>query len=253
MTDITLNPPPARRFNYPRLPALLLRPRHVFQEITSEGRATWLTPMLVLTITSILVVIVAGYLKAHAAMMGEVTLPRDWQYWTPEMQNNYMQAQQATQGPVFMYIIPLIGALVGLWLGWLLLAALLHFGSTLVGGRGSMQSALNIVAWASLPFAVRDLLRIVFMLASGHAIDSPGLSGFSASVGFVSHLLMRTDIFLVWNVILLVIGFAIMDGLTQGKAAIGVLAIVLIVLFAQAGLGALSSSFGGLAVQRPFF
>ena len=109
--------------------------------------------------------------------MGEIPLPRDWQYWTPEMQNNYMQAQQATQGPVFMYIIPLLSSLAGLWLGWLLLAGLLHFGSTLVGGRGSMQSALNIVAWASLPFAVRDLLRIVFMLAVGHAITALGFQG----------------------------------------------------------------------------
>ena len=116
-----------------------------------------------------------------------------------------------------------------------------------------MQNALNIVAWASLPFAIRDLLRIIFMLSAGHAISSPGLSGFSASAGFVSHLLMRLDIFLIWNVILLVIGFAIADGLPRGKALTGVLVVVVLVLLAQAGLGALSSGFGGLAVQRPFF
>jgi hypothetical protein len=209
--------------------------------------------MLLLTITAILVVVVAGFLKTRAAMMGEVQLPRDWQYWTPEMQNNYMQAQQATQGPVFMYIIPLVGSLTALWLGWLLLAALLHFGSTLVGGRGSMQGALNIVAWASLPFAMRDLLRIAFMLVARHAITSPGLSGFASSAGFVAQLLTRVDIFLIWNVILLIIGFALADGLSRGKAVGGVLVVIVLVLLAQAGLGALSSGFGGLAVQRPFF
>ena len=120
MTDITLNQRSARRFDFSRLRDILFHPRIAFQEISSESRATWLTPMLVLTIAAILVVIVAGYLKAHAALMGETPLPRDWQYWTPDMQNNYMQAQQATQGPVFMYIIPLVGALAGLWLGWLL-------------------------------------------------------------------------------------------------------------------------------------
>lgn len=221
--------------------------------MASESRATWLTPMLILTITAILVVVVAGYLRSRAALMGEIPLPPDWEFWTPEMQNNYMQAQQATQGPTFVYIIPMVGSLTGLWLGWLLLAALLHFGSTLLGGRGSMQSALNVVAWASLPFAVRDLLRIVFMLAAGHAILSPGLSGFTSTPGLVSQLLMRVDIFLIWHVILLVIGFALTDGLPRGKAVTGVLVVVLLVLFAQAGLGALASSFGGLAVQRPFF
>ena len=218
-----------------------------------ESRATWLTPMLILTITAILVVIVAGYLRSQAALMGEIPLPPDWEFWTPEMQNNYIQAQQATQGPTFVYIIPMVGSLTALWLGWLLLAGLLHFGSTLLGGRGSMQSALNIVAWASLPFAVRDILRIVFMLAAGHAIVSPGLSGFTSTPGFISQLLTRVDIFLIWHVILLVIGFALTDGLPRSKAVTGVLVIVLLVLLAQAGLGALASSFGGLAVQRPFF
>jgi len=253
MTDTTLVQRPARRFDFLRLQALLLRPRQVFQEMTSESRSTWLTPMLVLTFTAILVVVVAGYLKTRAAMMGEISLPRDWQYWSPDMQNNYMQAQQATQGPVFMYVMPMLGSLAGLWVGWLLLAALLHFGSTLLGGRGSMQSALNIVAWASLPFAVRDVLRIVFMLSAGHAITSPGLSGFTSTAGFVSQLLTRMDIFMIWNVILLVIGFGIADSLPRTKAVAGVVVIMLLVLLAQAGLGALGSGFGGTAAQRPFF
>lgn len=253
MTDITLDQRPDRRFDLPRAQAILFRPRQGFQEMASESRATWLTPMLLLSITAILVVIVAGYLKSRAALMGEIILPPDWEFWTPEMQNNYMQAQQATQGPVFNYVMPMVGSLTGLWLGWLLLAGLLHFGSTLLGGRGSMQSALNIVAWASLPFAVRDLLRIIFMLTAGHAIVSPGLSGFMSAPGFIAQLLTRLDIFLIWHVILLVIGFALTDGLPRGKAVTGVLVVMLLVLFAQAGLGALTSSFGGLAVQRPFF
>lgn len=253
MTELTLNQRSARRFDSARLRDIFLRPRQAFQEISAEARATWLTPMLVLTLTAVLVVVVAGYLKTRAAMMGEVQLPPDWQYWTPEMQANYMQAQAATQGPVFMYVIPLVGSLSALWLGWLLFAGLLHFGSTLVGGRGSMQGALNIVAWASLPFAIRDILRMIFMLVAGHPIVSPSLSGFSSSTGFVTQLLALADIFLIWNVILLVLGFAIAEGLSRGKAVGGVLVVILLVILAQAGLGALSSSFGGLAVQRPFF
>jgi hypothetical protein len=221
--------------------------------MASESRATWLTPMLLLSLTAVLVVLVAGYLKSRAMLTGEVTLPPDWQFWTPEMQENYMRAQQATQGPVFLYIMPMLGSLTSLWLGWLFLAALLHFGSTLLGGRGSMQSALNVVAWASLPFAVRDILRIIFMLAAGHAIVSPGLSGFTSTPGFLSQLLTRLDIFLIWQVILLVIGFAVMDGLARTKALTGVVVVVALVLAAQAGLGALSAGFGGMAVQRPFF
>jgi len=253
MIDTKLEQRPARRFDFSRMLATLFHPRRAFTEIASDLRAVWLTPMLVLSLTASLAAFVAGYLKARAALMGEISLPPDWQFWTPEMQNNYMQAQQATQGPVFAYVIPLVGALAALWLGWLVLAGLLHLGSTLLGGRGSMQSALNIVAWASLPFALRDILRILFMLSAGRAIASPGLSGFTAGAGFWFQVLARTDLFLIWSLILLVIGFGVADGLPRSKALADVLIVMLIVLLAQAGLGALGSGLGGVAVQRPFF
>ena len=133
MTDITLEKQPVRRFDFPRLFSILIRPRQVFNEMAAEPRAAWLTPMLVLTVTAILLVVVAGYLKTRAATTGEVQLPPDWQYWSPDMQNNYMQAQQATQGVTFMYVIPLVGALSALWIGWVLVAGLLHLGSNSSG------------------------------------------------------------------------------------------------------------------------
>jgi hypothetical protein len=253
MTDIPLEKQPARRFDFPRLLPGLLRPRRTFAEMAAESRATWLTPMLVLTVAALLVVLVSGYLKTRAAMMGEVSMPPDWQWWTPEMQNNYMQAQQATQGKTFMYIIPLVGAWTGLWLGWVLVGGLLHLGSTLLGGRGTMRGALNVVAWASLPFAIRDLLKVIYMLSAGHAIGSPGLSGFATSAGFLPQLLSRLDIFVIWYIILLIIGMAIFDGLARGKAVLDVLVVILLVLFGQAGLGTLVSNMGGQAIQRPFF
>lgn len=253
MTDIPLERQPSRRFDLSRLVSVLTRPRRFFGEMAAESRATWLTPMLVLSITALLVILVSGYLKTRAAMMGEVQLPPDWQWWTPEMQNNYMQAQQATQGATFMYIIPLVGSWTALWLGWVLVAGLLHLGSTLLGGRGSMQGALNVAAWASLPFAIRDLLRVVYMLSAGHAITSPGLSGFAMSGGFLPQLLSRLDLFVVWYIVLLIIGLAIADGLSRGKAVFGVVTVILLVILAQAGLAGLTSGFGGQAVQRPFF
>lgn len=252
MTD-TIQKLPARRIDLSRPLMFLIRPKQVYGEMASEARAAWSTPMVILSVTAILAVIVAGYLKTQAAMLGEVQLPPDWQYWTPDMQNNYMQAQQATQGPTFMYIIPMVSSLASLWLGWLVVAGLMHLGSTLFGGRGTMQGASNVVAFANLPFALRDLLRVAYMLASSHTITSPGLSGFASSTGLISNLLQHTDIFLIWSVILLAIGFSIHDGLTRGKAFINVLIVILIVLLAQAGLSSLGSRFGGSAIQRPFF
>jgi len=244
MTNIPSEKQSPRRFNFVRLWAIFLHPRQAFAEIASETRASWWTPMIVLSVMALLSVIVSGYLNTRAAMMGEISLPPDWQYWTPDMQNNYMQAQQATQGPVFMYVIPLVGSLTSLWVGWIVLAGLLHLGSTLLGGRGSMQGALNIAGWAGLPFAVRDILRIVYMLSASHAITSPGLSGFTTNV-FLSQVLALTDIFLFWNIVLLTIGFSISDGLSRGKALVGILVVLLLLISVQAGLGSLMARVGG--------
>lgn len=128
MTDTTLEVQHARRPDLSRILSILTHPRTTFSELAAVSRPTWLTPMLLLTVTAILVVVVNGYLKTRAAMMGEVELPPDWQYWSPDMQNNYMQAQQATQGVTFQYIIPFVGAISALWIGWPIVAGLLQMG-----------------------------------------------------------------------------------------------------------------------------
>ena len=249
-TSIT---PPSRSVDFGRAFNLLLHPRNEMAKLVGNEKASWLTPMLVLSVALFLRVLVSGYMQAHAAALGEITFPPDWQYWTPEMQNNYMQAIQTTQGPAFVYVIPIVSGLIKLWVGWVLLAGLFHLLSTLLGGRGSMRSALNVVAWASLPFAVRDLLRVVFMLIVGHPISSPGLSGFGGSSVFVAQLLANLDLFFLWHAFLLAVGTSLVDSLPVRKAALAVSIVLVISLLAQAGLGSLGAGMSGFMVNRPFF
>jgi len=245
--------PPSRSVDFGRAFNFLLHPRNEMAKLVGNEKASWLTPMLILSIALLLRVLVSGYLQVRAAALGEIALPPDWQYWTPEMQKNYMQAIQTTQGPAFVYVIPIVSGLIKLWVGWVLLAGLFHLLSTLLGGRGAMRSALNVVAWASLPFAVRDLLRVVFMLIVGHPISSPGLSGFAGSSIFVAQLLANLDLFFIWHAILMVIGTSLVDSLPVRKAALAVSVVLIISLLAQAGLGSLGASMSGFIVNRPFF
>lgn len=211
--------------------------------MSADKHSTWLTPMLLLSLTTILVVIVTGYLKTQAALNSVVELPPDWEFWTPEMQENYLQAQQTTQGPAINYVLPAIGALLSLWFGWVVFSGIMRLVSTLLGGRGSMQSALNIVGWAGVPFALRDVLRMLFMLSAGRVIASPGLSGF-AEAGFALQFLAHTDLFMFWNIALLGIGFSVVDGLPRGKATIGGAVIVFLLLAIRSAIGAAVAGFG---------
>lgn len=251
-------PKPPSRFHFGLIPGVLFRPRRTFEHIHDIEMATWPTPMLVLTLTGLIYVAVRGWLQTRAAMMGEIPLPADWQWWTPEMQAQFMQAQSATQGPVFQYVIPALSLLAGLWIGWVVVGGLLHLAFTMLGGRGSTGSAMTLVAWAWLPVGVRDLLRVVFMLVAQRAIQSPGLAGFTP-VGegngplFLGALLGLVDLFLVWQVALMVIGARAAEKLSTGKALAAVLIVVIVILLVQAGVGAVISSLGGLMITRPFF
>ncbi len=233
---------------------VLFRPGRAFASLAELNTASWRTPLLVLSLTVLVRIIVAGYLQAQAAAMGEVQLPPDWQWWTPEMQQNYMQAAQATQGPTFVYIIPAVGALSSLWMGWAIVSGLLHLVSTLLGGRGTMTTALNVVGWGSLPFALRDILRVVYMLVVQHTITSQGLSGFvtgtEGSDVFFAQVLSNSDIFLLWHVILVIVGVRVSDSLSRSKAIAVAVGVLLTALAAQAGLGMLASKIGGMIISQ---
>jgi len=249
MTDTI---PIPRRFDFKKVPAFMIHPRQGVQRLAVEEKLTWQMPMLLVNLLFLLRTIVTGFLQMRVSNLGQAALPADWQWWTPDMQSNYMQAIQATQGPVFLYIIPAVTGLARIWLGWLILGGLLHLASTLLGGRGSMRSVLSLTGWAMLPFALRDLLRIVYMLIVQHPIASPGLSGFGGLL-FLSKVLAGVDLFIIWFAILLGMGLRVMDNLPVGKAIAVVVIVLLLVLLVQGGLGMLSTSLGGMMITRPFF
>lgn len=233
-------------FNFLRHPSATL------QTFSGEAPQRWLAPLLILSLSLVARLILTGRLQLRLAGMGAAPLPPDWQWWTPEMQANYTQAMQATQGPTFVYIIPIVLGLSGLWLGWLAFGGLLHLASTLLGGRGSLGSAFNISAWASLPFALRDGLRILFMLTTRVPIVRAGLSGFSENL-FLEQFLALLDIFLLWNLLLLILGLRAADSLSAPKAFFGALAVTLLALLAQAALAAAAANLSGMIITRPFF
>src|SRR5574342_131843 len=160
MTEIASLPiEPPRRLHFDWVLPALFRPRRTFAKIVEQSGDAW-------------------------------TLPTDFQYWSPDQQNQFMQAQAAASGPVFLYVFPSILSALSVWVGWLVVVGLLHLVFTLLGARGTTRTAMNLVAWAGLPFAVRDLVRIGYMIATRQLVGHPGLSGFaSADAGVVSLLL----------------------------------------------------------------
>ena len=257
MTDIS-DVQQSKRLNFSWVPEMLLHPRRCFQRVASLTNPVWLTPLLILSFAVLINMFLVGRIKSQAAIMGEITYPPDFQYYPPEQQAQFMQAIQSTQGPVFVYVLPAITALLSIWFGWLILGGMLHLVITLFGGRGSTAISMNIVAWSSLPFAVREAVQIIYLFITHKLIINPGLSGFSL-IGdsglplFLTRILTLIDIYLLWQIVLLILGVRISTGLNPAKATIGVIIIVLIILLLQSGLSYLGSVLGNLNITRPFF
>ena len=259
MTDVVVNPiQKPSRFNWQWVLEVLIKPRRAFAAITSQNRSVWLTPILILTLTALILVVVAGPIKLQAILSGGPALPPDFEYWGPEQQAQFQKAAEATQSPVFIYVFPALLAVGGVWLGWLLVGGLLHLVLTLLGGRGSTGVSMNLVAWAALPFALRDLVRIVAMLGTHRLIENPGLAGFAPTgeawyLVFAGKLMNLVDIYLIWHIVLVMIGVTAGIGLSRRKAMGGALVTLFLVLALQALLGYASTIFSGMSISRPFF
>jgi hypothetical protein len=247
-----------KRLNFSFILEVFFHPRRAFQRISSYSNAVWLTPLLVLSFMVIINVIVDGRIKTQAASMGEITYPPDFQYYSPEQQAQYLQAIQSTQGPVFTYVLPSIAAILGVWFGWFVLGGILHLITTLFGGRGSNTISLNLVSWASLPLALRELVQIIYGLSTQQLITNPGLSGFSPSgeTGLpllIGQVLKVIDIYIVWQIILLILGIRLSTGISSSKSFFSVIISVLVILMLQVGIAYLGSILGNLTITRPFF
>jgi len=247
LTTDTLSLEPPRRFHFNWVLPALFRPRATLAQITGDTGGNWLTPILILTVTGLLAVMIAGSVLSSVGTGGPTNLPPDFQYWSQEQQQQFMEAQSSASGPMFVYVFPAVLAIGGVWVGWLVLGGLLHLILTLFGGRGSTRSAMNLVAWASLPYGVYDLIRAGYMLLTQSVIQGAGLSGFAPTEGGLVNVLLTAvlgliNIYLIWQAVMLVLGVQGGDKLPLGKA-IGVIALTLTVFLT---LQAIPGFIGGL-------
>lgn len=255
-TPIPIKQPNGMPFHWV-IPALF-KPRQTFKEIAEQNRAIWFLPMLILSLTSAAEAVASGWLKRMAALAGQMPLPPDFEYMTPEQQAQILQAIEASSGPVFMYVFPVLSVLIKIWLGWLIVGGLVHLVLTLLGGRGHTPATMNVVAWASLPFAVRALVRAIALVSTRQLINNPGLSGFAPTDGldmslYLVALLGLVDIYLFWHIFLLVTGGRAVSNLTSGKAWTGILLTLTVITALQALLAFGLQKAGGLTIIRPFF
>jgi len=236
---------------------LFTRPARTTTAIVAQEKAVWLTPLLILSVLVILSVAIGAPIKRNVIQMGS-ELPPDFQYYSPEMQEQYFAAQAKQTSPLFLYVFPLLSGLLKVWVPWFLLSILMYLSLTLAGSRAGSIKSYNLVAWSMLPQAIRTLVQILAMLFSKMVVSAPGLSGFidseAAGIGaYFRSILGFIDIYFIFQIILLLIGSVPLSGLSRSKAWIATTISVVIVLLLMAIPGLLASALGGLSLSGGFY
>lgn len=254
---LVATPQTGRTWRFDLLLPVLIRPRSAMARVVEQNRPNWRAPIAVLLLATVIHALVAGSINAAARAAGEIVLPPNFQYYTPEQQAQFQQAATATNNTTFNYILPALGAALGALLVWLAVSWLLHLVLTLLGGRGTSQQIINVVAWASVPFALRALVQIVAMLATDQLVAGSGLSGF-APVGdgslsvFLAAMLGQIDLYLIWHVVLVYIGARVASQLPAARCWLAILLVVALVMALRALPDAILARFSDLTVIQPF-
>lgn len=236
---------------------MFIRPARTTGEIVAQERPVWLTPLLILSLLVLLSVLIAGPIRRNVIQMGS-ELPPDFQYYSPEMQEQFFAAQAKQTSPLFLYVFPLLSGLLKVWLPWVLLSILMYLSFMLAGSRTISIRFYNLVAWSMLPFAIRSVVQIVAMLVSKTMVNSPGLAGFvsSEATGFSAYIrsvLGYIDIYFIFQIVLLLIGSAALSGLSRSKAWITTAVSLVIVLLLMGIPGLVSSALSGLSLRGGFY
>ncbi len=235
---------------------VLFKPRQTLKAIAEKNHSVWLAPLLLLMVSALVLVLVSAPVINQSA--GPVEMPPDFEYFSPEQQEQFLQAVDMGSSPVNTIVFPLLLRYAGIWISWFLLGSILHLSLTLNGSRSSNRSALNLVAWASIPFVIRDIVQIIAILTTKQLILKPGLSGFVADgalglMAFVTALLTFVDLYLIWQIVLLVIGARQISGLKSGKALLAVLIAVVVFLSLKALPAFVGAQLSTLSTGGMFF
>ncbi len=230
---------------------IIILPRRALSQIIKAEKAMWLPALLALSLTALALVMANGFIKQRIGIDNPAQLPEYFQYYSAEQQQQFMQALQATSGTAFIYVLPGMVTLAKVWLGWLIVGSLVYLSLTAVGSGVKSGTIMNLVAWSSIPIVLRNLVRLVAVLASSSLIQAPGLSGFAPAGGgnsslFLSALLGLIDLYWIWQVVLLALGGAMAGKASLAKTVGGIVFTMIVILLFKAlagyGIAMLGSS-----------
>ena len=227
------------------LVAIWFMPRRVFKALAEEERRIWGFPLLIIGLALLIRTLASGWVKQMEMVIP--ALPPEFQYYLPEEQERLMRALELTKGPLFVYIFPAFGSLLGMFMQWFVLSGVMRTSLRMLRDKTSGVIIRNITAWGSLPFTLRYFIQAVYIFLAGRQITQTGLAGLAEPgdplmLSFWGSL----DIYLIWQVFLILLGCKYTARIPLWKSIPSLLVSIFIVLVLSAIVSMGMDTLGGM-------
>ncbi len=230
---------------FERIAGALFAPAETFQDIAR--RPDILAPLLI--------ILVVGYITTFMVIpkmdMSTITAQQIEQMrkQNPNMgeeQVAQMERFTAASGKVMGYVGPLLGAI---W--YAILAGILLLAFRLFGGEGTYKQALSATLYAWIPLVLFGVLLTIIVLARGTFDPSTAATLVKSNPAFLVDmkeqpilfsLLTNFDIFTMWTIFLLIVGFSALSKTSRAKAATVIVGLWVAMIVVKLGFAALTAS-----------
>ena len=244
--DPSIAPPAAAPKNsFQRIAGVLFAPAQTFQDIARR-------PDIIVPLLFILVI---GYITAF------FFIPRmDWDAVTsaqeeairkqnPNMSDEDMARMgkfASTAGKIMGWVGPLLGVI---W--YVILAGVLLLAFRMMGGEGTFKQAFSTVLYSWVPMVINGVILTIVAVARGKIDPTQMATLVKSNPAFLVDmkeqtvlfsLLSNFDIFTIWLLVLLIIGFAAVSKFSKAKSAMIVLSLWVIFIVIKLGFAAMGAA-----------
>jgi Yip1 domain len=229
-------PPPAKANPFSRMVGAVVSPVDTFRSIAE--RPDWIVPLVVAILLGILsTVLIAPHIDIEASMrkqMAKKDMPAAQMDRVIEMSKKTQKYNPVIVG----VIVPVI---------FFAISAIMLFAFRAFGGEGTFRQSMAVLAYAWVPSIIKGCLTLVVVLMGGTILQqdmanvlksNPGaFLGEGASPALVS-LLSSLDVFTIWMLVLMTIGYSYMSRLSRATSASIVFGLWLVTVLVAAGFHA---------------
>ncbi len=233
--------PPAKN-TFQRIAGVLFAPADTFRDIAR--RPDILMPLIILVIIGFVTSAMIIPRMDFEAVVREQMASSNRNMSESDMEN------AVKMGSAFGKVMAWLGPFLSIAI-WAIIAGVLLLAHRLFGGEGNFKQAFSTVLYSWIPLTINGIVMGIVAVARGEIDPSTMPTLVKSNPAFLVDMkdnpilfavLSSLDIFTIWTLILLIIGFATLSRLSRAKSAVIIISLWLLTVVVKVGFAAMGAA-----------